>query len=325
MLKISPFNSSVSTLLLAPSLTLYRLATLSVSLKAWLARLVLHFPSPLQGWSDRCGTSEFDIEKLFHSNCTHHFHQTRCALWLIKQIKNWLKTNNKHRILLTGRLGTWKTTLIRGLKDNYVPEDDHLLPHTLKVTPYNYDHGGLNFILFDTPGLIDSNNSSNDYEYLKDMVTKNGEPDLLIFAVKMNDAFRDDDADAIGNISNAFGWKIWKKAMFVLTFANKVTSVGHSPKSADSKLYFNKIFDIHYSCIVEALRSNRVHEDVINSISVVPVGLVSQLKIPSDKRGVSWIGELWEEALKVSRAPRKPVEENVEKDEESKSSSGWFW
>ena len=202
---------------------------------------------------------------------------------------------------------------------------DHLLPRTLKVTPYNYDHGGLNFILFDTPGLIDSNNSSNDYEYLKDMVTKNGEPDLLIFAVKMNDAFRDDDADAIGNISNAFGWKIWKNAMFVLTFANKVTSVGHSPKSADSKLYFNKIFDIHYSCIVEALRSNRVHEDVINSISVVPVGLVSQLKIPSDKRGVSWIDELWEEALKVSRAPRKDVEENVEKDEESKSSSGWFW
>ena len=156
-------------------------------------------------------------------------------------------------------------------------------------------------------------------------MTKNGEPDLLIFAVKMSDAFRDEDADAIGNISNAFGWKIWKKAMFVLTFANKVISEGHSPKSAHSKLYFNEKYGEHYSHIVEALRSNRVLEDVIDSISVVPVGVISQLKIPSDKRGVSWIDELWEEALKVSRAPRKPVEENVEKDEESKSSSGWFW
>ena len=157
------------------------------------------------------------------------------------------------------------------------------------------------------------------------MVAKNGEPDLLIFAVKMSDAFRDDDADAIGNISNAFGWKVWKNAMFVLTFANEVTPEGHSPEITDSKLYFNKIYGEHYSHIVEALRSNRVQEDVIYSISVVPVGLVSQPKIPSDKRGVSWIDELWEEALKVSRAPRKPVEENVEKDEESKSSSGWFW
>ena len=212
-------------------------------------------------------------------------------------------------------MGTGRTTLIRGLKENYVAEDDHLRLHTLKVTPYNYDHGGLNFILFDTPGLKGSINSCNDYEYLKDMVAKNGEPDLLIFAVKMSDAFRDDDADAIGNISNAFGWKIWKKAMFVLTFANEVPPEGH----------FDEIYGEHYSHIVEALRSNRVHEDVINSISVVPVGLVSQLKIPSDKRGVSWIDELWEEALKVLRAPRKPVEEYVEKGEESKSSSGWFW
>ena len=303
MLKISPFNSSVSTLLLAPSLTLYRLATLSVSLKVRIARLVLHFPSPLQGWSDRCGTPKFDIEKLFHSNCPHHFHQTKCALWLIKQIKNWLKTNDKQRILLTGRSGTGKTTLIRGLKGNYVPEDDHLLPHTLNITPYNYEYKGLNFILFETPGLQASINSSNDFEYLRDMVEKNGEPDLLIFAVKMSDAFRYEDADAIENISNAFGWKIWKKAMFVLTFANRVTLKGHSPESADSKLHFNKVYGEHYSHIVEALRSNRVQEDVINSISVVPVGVASQLKIPSDRRGVSWIDELWEEALKVSRAP----------------------
>ena len=201
-------------------------------------------------------------------------------------------------------MGTGKTSLIRGLKENYVPDSDHLLPHTLKVTPYNYDREGLNFVFFDTPGLNDKASKDsffNDYENLKDMVKKNEESDLIIFAVKMSYVFRDEDAEAIGHISNAFGWKVWKNAMFVLTFANMVTSEGHSPESADSKLYFNYVFNEHYSRIVEALRSNRVHEDVIYSISVVPVGLVSQPKIPSDKRGVSWIDELWEEALKVLR------------------------
>ena len=225
-------------------------------------------------------------------------------------------------------MGTGKTSLIRGLKENYVPDSDHLLPHTLKVTPYNYDREGLNFVFFDTPGLNDKASKDsffNAYENLKDMVKKNEESDLIIFAVKMSYVFRDEDAEAIGHISNAFGWKVWKNAMFILTFANMVTSEGHFPGSADSKLYFNYVFNEHYSHIVEALRSNRVHEDVIYSISVVPVGLVSQPKIPSDKRGVSWIDELWEEALKVLRGPSKTVEETVEKDEESKSSSWWFW
>ena len=41
-------------------------------------------------------------------------------------------------------------------------------------------------------------------EYLKDMVKKNGEPDLMIFALTMRDVFCDEDAEAIRNISNAF-------------------------------------------------------------------------------------------------------------------------
>ena len=203
-------------------------------------------------------------------------------------------------------MGTGKTTLIKGLTESYIPEADNLLPHTLSVTPHGYEHEGINFVFFDTPGLKDNVNSSNDYEYLKEMVKKNEEPNLLIFAVKMDDSvFRDEDVDAIGNVSDAFGWKIWKNAMFILTFANMVTKVGHAPESVNSKLHFSNTYNTHFYHISEALRSNKVQDDVINSISVVPVGLLSQPKIPSDQRDISWVDEFWEKALNVLRTPKR--------------------
>ena len=269
--------------------------------------------------------------KIFRWNCPHHFHDIKCALRLIEQTREWLKANNKYRILLTGKMGTGKTTLIKGLTESYIPEADNLLPHTLSVTPHGYEHEGINFVFFDTPGLKDNVDSSNDHEYLKEMVKKNDEPNLLIFAVKMDDSvFRDEDVDAIGNISNAFGWKIWKNAMFILTFANMVTKVGHAPESVNSKLHFSNTYNTHFYHISEALRSNKVQDDVINSISVVPVGLLSQPKIPSDQRDISWVDEFWEKALKVLRTPKRTYDKveanldshkNNDEEEESEFSS----
>ena len=283
----------------------------------------MHLPSSFQGGGERCDPLELDVVKIFDLSCPHHLHETKCALRLITQIEEWLKKNNKYRILLTGKMGTGKTTLIKGLKENYVPENQSLLPHTKIVTPYNFDREGFNFILFDTPGLEDTEDSSHDLEYINDMVKKSRKPDLIIFAVKMSDTFRDEDTNAIVNISNAFGWKVWENAMFVLTNANMVTKVGYSPESIESKLHFSTTYNEHYYSITNILRSNRVHEDIVNSISVIPVGLVSQPKITSDIRDVSWIDELWENAFKVLKASRKTVEETLETHEESKSSSWW--
>ena len=233
----------------------------------------------------------------------------------MEQIREWLKDNNRpHRILITGKMGTGKTTLIKGLTKGKIDgamDSDNLEPHTIDVTPYPHDHEGLHLILFDTPGLKDPGGFTNDYTYLKEMVMKNGEPDLVIFAIKMNDyVFRDEDAEAIANVSNAFGWRIWKNAMFILTFANMVTEEGHSPESVESKLHFSTVYNTHYYHIAKALRSNMVQDDVINSISVVPVGLLSQPIMQSDKRGVSWISEFWEEALKVLKTSRRTYDSN---------------
>ena len=105
-----------------------------------------------------------------------------------------------------------------------------------------YEFDKINF--FDTPGFRDAtskNAASNDYKYLNDMVEKNEELDLILFVVKMDNAcFSQEDTNAIEKISHAFGWKSWKKAMFLLSFANKFSKPGFSVDSRENRVYYQK-------------------------------------------------------------------------------------
>ena len=247
---------------------------------------------------------EYDILKLVRWGCTDH--DTKCALKKISEIEEWLRHYSKWRVLVTGKMGSGKTTFIRGLTEDFVPTADNiptptgLLPDTLKVMPHQYHHEGSNCTFFDTTGLTDNENASNDYDYLKLMTSRSGDPDLLVFAIKMNDLhMRDEDFQAMTNISHEFGWKIWQKAMFILTFANLVKDEESSSGSYKHKLFFSRSYRQLHLGIVKSLRSMSVQDDVINEIPVVPVGLVSEPVIAADGRGVSWIDEFWEKAFKL--------------------------
>ena len=223
---------------------------------------------------------------------------------MVDEIEWWLKKHNKFRVLITGKMGTGKTTLIKGLMEKYVPEADNILPHTIKVTPYEYEYDKINFTFIDTPGLRDSSNSHKDYKYLKDMVKNNERPDLILFTIKMDDArLRSEDEATIKNVTDAFGWSTWKNAMFLLTFANKVSKVGSPPSSRENKVYFNKKRDDFSLLITKQLRTNRVQPEVANNIPIIPAGLIMQPFIPSDSRGISWMDEFWHEIFKVLKAP----------------------
>ena len=229
-----------------------------------------------------------------------------------EEIDVWLKKNNKFKVLITGRTGTGKTTLIKGLKENYVPSEDNLLPSTKNVKEYVYEFDKINFHLFDTPGFRDAtskNAASNDYKYLNDMVEKNEEPDLILFVIKMDNArFSQEDTNAIEKISHAFGWKSWKNAMFLLSFANKVSKPGVKVDSRENQVYYQKRqadLSIH---ITKTLRDNKVPDAVANSIPVIPVGLVNQPHIPSSGSKESWIDVFWSEVFQVLKS-RKQNEE----------------
>ena len=243
------------------------------------------------------GTSEF-----IRWRCPPEHHDTKCAIRRMDEIRNWLLHHSKYRILVTGKMGSGKTTFIRGLTEGFVPPSDNLLPHTIKVSPYSQHREGSNCIFFDTPGLKDDENSANDYAYLKEMVQKNGEPNLLLFAIKMDEPVRQDEVkEAVFNVSNAFGRKIWQKAMFILTFANLVQAIGHTSDSVANKLYFSKLVDEHHLNILHILRSILVKDEVINEIPVLPVGVMSEPLLVADRLEQSWVESFWQEAFQILR------------------------
>ena len=218
------------------------------------------------------------------------------------EIRDWLLHHSKYRVLVTGKMGSGKTTFIRGLTEGFVPPSGNLLPHTIKVSPYSQHREGSNCIFFDTPGLKDDENSANDYAYLKEMVQKNGEPNLLVFAIKMDEPVQQDEVkEAVFNVSNAFGRKIWQKAMFILTFANLVQAIGHTSDGVANKLYFSKLVDEHHLNILHILRSILVKDEVINEIPVLPVGVVSEPILVADRLEQSWVESFWQEAFQILR------------------------
>lgn len=266
---------------------------------------------------EECHGSEGKLIQAFREGCPSVFSDVKCALRQQEEIQQWLIRNNNFKVLITGKMGTGKTTLVKGLNDPsfFVAEEDHLEPHTVKVTPYQHEHDRVDFTFFDTPGLKDDVNGSNDYSYLKEMVEKNEQPDLIIFAVKMDDAeFRQEDIGAIKNITDAFGWKVWKNAMFVLTFANKVSKPGHALNSRENRVYYDNLkneFSIH---VTKLLRKLNVQEDVASNIPVIPVGLVSQPLIESEGERDSWVEKFWRKLFKVLKASRQEPPSNNEDD-----------
>lgn len=231
--------------------------------------------------------------------CSNNKHKNVAAALEIKEeLENWLSVNNKFKVLITGKMGTGKTTLVRGLKEGYVPskEKENLLPHTVNVTYYEHTYNGVNFTLIDTPGFYDDIEGSN-YLYLTQMV-KN-EPDILIFTIKMDDEFREEDMHALENVSSAFGWRVWKNALIVLTFANEVRVEGLDYKHVRNRKNYNRKRDDISEKVTDTLLSYRVEEKVAHRIPVIPVGLISEPLIPSDEREISWIEDFWKAIFKV--------------------------
>ena len=207
------------------------------------------------------------LSGLLSDCCSSDVSPVQCASNIVTMLENWL--NKGFTILVTGKMGTGKTTLVWGLtgwKSNTSEDDVNTLKrHTTAKKAYYVKQDRIKFTLYDTPGLKDEPGGTNDPKYLKDMDM----PDVLIFTMKMNDhKFQQEDMETITAISNAFGWKIWRRAMFLLTFANTVKNPD-SNKTRKNEVYFNRRRDEFADTVTDVLEDLSTEEDVANQITVL--------------------------------------------------------
>ena len=218
----------------------------------------------------------------------------KCALRTQKEIQQWILKHSKFSVFITGKPGTGKKTLMKGLREYTSQETDHLEVHAMKVTSYKQIYDQVNFIAFDLEDVAQIRNIE--------------QPDAIVFTLKMDDAtLSQDDLKAIQIMTKAFGWKVWKNAMFILTFANRISRPGHSTKSRENTVHFDTVRNDFALKVTETLIKVNVDSDVANRIVVIPVGLVSEPFIVSDRRGVSWVDEFWDVLLKVLEVPKQEV------------------
>ena len=199
-------------------------------------------------------------------------------------------------ILLTGKTGTGKSSLINGIiGKNVTKEGDTLRPETSKVEHFKRIVNGVPMEVFDSPGLQDG--TENEKQYIIEMGEKCKDVDLILYTVKMTDTrVHEDDKDAMEKLTVAFGEAFWRKTMFVLTFANNVR-VPERPGEHDyerNKEHFETKWHQWKTALPMVLQKLNVSYNVVSKVPIVPAGHYRVQDLPGRKY---WFSTFWRMAL----------------------------
>ena len=125
------------------------------------------------------------------------------------------------RILVTGKTGEGKSTLVNGiLGEEVAVEGAGSIRCTAKVEEFKRMIQDVPVTVFVSPGLQD--NTGNEEAYLREMRETCQRLSLVLYCTKMtNTRLTDNDKHAMKKLTRAFGEEFWKYSILVLTFANQ--------------------------------------------------------------------------------------------------------
>ena len=183
------------------------------------------------------------------------------------------------QILVTGRVGAGKSTLVNGLLGETVSEArESVKSVTHEVVKGRVIKNGILINICDTPGLDDPDVENDNM--LQNVRQNCGEIDLLLFCVKMSERIVRMDIEDMTDITRIFGIDIWKKAMFVLTFSNTY-------KPDQKELYFDRVQE--WTQELKMRISKIIGPELGKKVPVIPAGHT----VPDLPDRASWISELW--------------------------------
>ena len=230
------------------------------------------------------------------------------------EIMEWVrKSSSKERIeiLVTGRTGTGKSTLVNALVGKRVADvGNKLCTETKNVTGYEVKVGGdVDIVVWDSPGLQDG--SGKEEEYLTELKEKCSNVDVIIYCIDVSaaraqftgeDEKQTNDLRAIQKLTATFGPEWWENSIFVLTRANALEAV-LKVKPDLEKRFNGRIKDwrdrIHATLLKEGVRKG-----IVNGIPVEPAGHIKKPHLPGR---MYWLSALWIMFLNRAKERSQPL------------------
>ena len=213
-----------------------------------------------------------------------------------EEAKEWIDKINSLSIMVTGRTGSGKTSLINGLVGEKVGiEGKKLTPETRNVMTVQKELNKVLVTIWVTPGLQDG--TSHEKEYLHDMKTKCKGADLNIYCISItNMKFDESDLRAIQLFTSTFGVSFWNRTVFVLTFANQAI-LNYCPEGVDVGTWINSKVEEWKKVFLVELTKHGVPEVVKRRMVFIPAGYHSPTKYarnPWQLPGIdNWFHNFW--------------------------------
>ena len=196
------------------------------------------------------------------------------------------------RIMVTGLGGTGKSSLVKRLfeLEESVAEErcGGGTATTLSVQCHHHQlKNGNQLILFDTPGFDDP--EIGEHRIIADMKLKtDGYVDLLLYCIsleKKGARVTLGDTRVISLLTRVFGSALWKKAILVVTFANKAC------KRHNMERYNKLVETIHENLCTELQRKAHVPQNIASrELPFVTAGYNSRIIQPHEKE--DWVQRL---------------------------------
>ena len=226
----------------------------------------------------------------------------------ISEVAKKLLEKKGHRqisILLIGKLATGRSALINSLiGDEVAPESDSIKSVTTTIQSYVANVHGIAVKVWDTPGITAG--AEDELEKFHALEKAVSEADSIMYCLKMDDLrIQRQDVTTIDRLTQAFGTKFWKGAVFALTFANKVLPARNYNDPQARLAFFRERLSKWSEELKETLQKAGVPANVIKSVSFVPAGHYNDTMLPDGCE--DWINRFWLMCLQSIMNQATPV------------------